>query len=60
MVWSVKGSADRFNVRKNGSKRTGEKFDVDGKRMKVIEECEYLGCIVVEHTWNAVNKLEKE
>ena len=47
-------------MKKNGSKRTGEKFDVDGKRMKVIEVCKYLGCIVVAHTWNTVNKLEKE
>ena len=47
-------------MRKNGAKRTGEKLDVDKKRMKVIEECEYLECIVVEHTWNAVNKLVKE
>ena len=44
-------------MKKNGSKRTGVKFDVDGKRMKVIEECKYPGCIVVEHTWKAVNKL---
>ena len=57
---AVKGSAGIFNLRMNGSKRTGEKFDVDGKRIKVIEECKYLGCIVVEHTWNAVNKLVKE
>ena len=34
-------------MRMNGSKKTEEKFDVDGKRIKVIEECEYLGCIVV-------------
>ena len=38
-------------MRKNGAKRTGEKFDV---------ECIYLACIVVEHTSNAVNKLVKE
>ena len=27
------GSAGIFNARKNGVKRTGEKFDVDEKRM---------------------------
>ena len=32
--WSVKGSADIVNVRKNGAKRTGEKFDVDGRESK--------------------------
>ena len=37
-----------MHIRKKGVRRTEEVFDVDGKRIEVVEEFTYLGCVVPE------------
>ena len=36
-------------MRKNGVKRTEEKFEMNGERIEVIEEYKYLGCTINQH-----------
>ena len=37
-----------MHIRKKGVRRTEEVFDVDGKRIEVVEEFTYLGFVVPE------------
>ena len=37
-----------MHMRRRGVKRTGEKFYVDSKEIKVVEEYKYLGCVINE------------
>ena len=37
-----------MHIRKKGVRKTKEVFDVDGKRIEVVEEFTYLGCVVPE------------
>ena len=49
--WAVEINVDKCGVmhmRRRGVKRTGGKFDVDSKRIKVVEEYKYLGCVINE------------
>ena len=49
--WSVEVNVDKCGVmhmRRRGVKRTGEKFYVDSKRIEVVEEYKYLGCVISE------------
>ena len=46
--WAVEINVDKCGVmhmRRRGVKRTGEKFHVDSKRIEVVEEYKYLGCV---------------
>ena len=50
--WAVKVSAEKcgiMHMRKNGVKRTEEKFEMNGERIEVIEEYKYLGCTINQH-----------
>ena len=38
-----------MHLRKNGVKRTEEKFEMNGERIEVIEEYKYLGCTINQH-----------
>ena len=42
-------------------KRTGEKFHVDSKRIEVVEEYKYLGCVINEQlgSWRMVEERAK-
>ena len=49
--WAVEINVDKCGVmhmRRRGVKRTGEKFHVDSKRIEVVEEYKYLGCVINE------------
>ena len=49
--WSVEVNVEKCGVmhmRRRGVKRTGEKFYVDSKRIEVVEEYKYLGCVINE------------
>ena len=37
-----------MHIRKKGVRKTEEVFDVDGKRIEVVEKFKYLGCVVPE------------
>ena len=50
--WAVKVNAEKcgiMHIRKNGVKRTEEKFEMNGERIEVIEEYKYLGCTINQH-----------
>ncbi len=50
--WAVKVNAEKcgiMHMRKNGVKRTEEKFEMNGERIEVIEEHKYLGCTINQH-----------
>ena len=49
--WSLEVNAEKcgvMHIRKRGVKRTEEVFDVDGERIKVVEEFKYLDCVITE------------
>ena len=49
--WSVEVNVEKCGVmhmRRRGVKRTGEKFYVESKEIKVVEEYKYLGCVINE------------
>ena len=35
-----------MHIRKKGVRKTEEVFDVDGKKIEVVEKFKYLGCVV--------------
>ena len=43
------GKCGVMHMRRRGVKRTGEKFYVESKEIKVVEEYKYLGCVINEH-----------
>ena len=50
--WAVKVNAEKcgiMHLRKNGVKRTEEKFEMNGERIEVIVEYKYLGCTINQH-----------
>ena len=50
--WAVKVNAEKcgiMHMRKNGVKRTEEKFEMNGERIEVIEVYKYLGCTINQH-----------
>ena len=50
--WAVKVNAEMcgiMHLRKNGVKRTEEKFEMNGERIEVIEEYKYLVCTINQH-----------
>ena len=51
----MKANVERCGVmhmRRKGVKRSDERFHVDDKEVKVVEEYEYLGCVVDEYLSN--------
>ena len=50
--WLVEVSVKKcgvMHIRRRGVKRAGEKFYVASKKIKVVEEYKYLGCVINEH-----------